>query len=644
MRILILALLSVNSLVLGQTTNHVFKAAKATTGTGLHKEKVWWISWDLNNDGKNADILTKGVSGTFTSPSGYKYHITLSDAKVYNGTTLTTDNIKSDVTTSWDGNSFRFGYSGFSIPDIFAINNGGNARKANFKLKIERENPITGVKGKPKGIVIAGSESLATSEYYILTSEDANSKVKIIDKYIHNNNWANFSLCATTSNSGKTIRANGGGDYKGDVMLYAENTANVSIELKGNGQQHISLGFIEELDYNDKPISSIPTTNYGEAFHLMETSISNTTTADGNICLTTNNNETDLNNGLLTPFTAPKFMMLGNEIGADSGATSTDDDDSIPTEFDKLNQYFILDYNNQTDLPGYINMWVDANRNGVYESSEKALFPINPETKSNILVNLKKYYNLIAGNDYHIRLRISSAENLGPTGFAPDGEVEDYVFEIAEKPNDIAGTVFLDKDGGVPNGVPMANIEVRLTKEGDASFAQSFFTNEDGEYLFYNLYDGKYTIQIIKPSDKEHISSTDNTPLDGQTTVAIIKDAEQNFVNIDFGLYSNVCFRPAATLTDGLPTEHGISALNRIESNLDGWPKNINGAWTALESKTKGFVINRVAADSEADGGQVPSIKNPVQGMIIYDTTNNCLKIFNGTSWKCFNQLACPQN
>lgn len=66
------------------------------------------------------------------------------------------------------------------------------------------------------------------------------------------------------------------------------------------------------------------------------------------------------------------------------------------------------------------------------------------------------------------------------------------------------------------------------------------------------------------------------------------------------------------------------------------------GAWAALESKNTGFVINRVVADLESNGGQIPSIENPVKGRIVYDTTNNCLKIYNGTKWSCYDNIACP--
>lgn len=65
-----------------------------------------------------------------------------------------------------------------------------------------------------------------------------------------------------------------------------------------------------------------------------------------------------------------------------------------------------------------------------------------------------------------------------------------------------------------------------------------------------------------------------------------------------------------------------------------------NGAWTALEAKTKGFVINRIATTA-----LVNAIADPKEGMMVYDEEADCLKInTTGTSagWKCFNVQTCP--
>lgn len=94
------------------------------------------------------------------------------------------------------------------------------------------------------------------------------------------------------------------------------------------------------------------------------------------------------------------------------------------------------------------------------------------------------------------------------------------------------------------------------------------------------------------------------------------------------------CFRPATTTGTTLVTNHGITALARAGGATTDWPGKIKGAYTALDAKTKGFVINRVPTASLA------SI-TPVIGMLVYDTTVNCLKMYDGTGWYCYTKQSC---
>lgn len=48
---------------------------------------------------------------------------------------------------------------------------------------------------------------------------------------------------------------------------------------------------------------------------------------------------------------------------------------------------------------------------------------------------------------------------------------------------------------------------------------------------------------------------------------------------------------------------------------------------------TKGFVITRTAHTSIAE---------PVIGMIIYCTLDNCVEIYTAAGWKCFTEPGCP--
>ncbi len=93
-----------------------------------------------------------------------------------------------------------------------------------------------------------------------------------------------------------------------------------------------------------------------------------------------------------------------------------------------------------------------------------------------------------------------------------------------------------------------------------------------------------------------------------------------------------------------IPILHGITALNRANSKNGNWPSVRQSGWTVLEAKTKGFVINRVAFDPANGNPQDIPAANFVEGMMVYDTTNHCLKIYDGEKWGCLSTQTCPNN
>lgn len=101
-----------------------------------------------------------------------------------------------------------------------------------------------------------------------------------------------------------------------------------------------------------------------------------------------------------------------------------------------------------------------------------------------------------------------------------------------------------------------------------------------------------------------------------------------------------ICYKP--TRTDGtiLNTSHGITSLNRAGADNSNWPMVRKGAWTALESKTKGFVPNRL---TDAQIAAIPAA-SLLEGMMVYNITADCLQINTtgtATGWKCYNVQTC---
>lgn len=90
---------------------------------------------------------------------------------------------------------------------------------------------------------------------------------------------------------------------------------------------------------------------------------------------------------------------------------------------------------------------------------------------------------------------------------------------------------------------------------------------------------------------------------------------------------AGICTNPGAFDAAGLPSTTGISNLVGFTGATTGWPANVPNGHVVIESKNKGFVITRVSSSA--------AILNPVEGMLIYDIAAACVKLYNGTDWKC---------
>ncbi|MBB4805262.1 hypothetical protein HNP38_000534 [Chryseobacterium defluvii] len=83
------------------------------------------------------------------------------------------------------------------------------------------------------------------------------------------------------------------------------------------------------------------------------------------------------------------------------------------------------------------------------------------------------------------------------------------------------------------------------------------------------------------------------------------------------------CTQPFAA---GTPDSFTLIGITSQAKQLN-WPETVPNSFISMESKNKGFVITRVASQA--------SITDPKEGMVIYDISAGCIKIYNGTIWKC---------
>lgn len=97
------------------------------------------------------------------------------------------------------------------------------------------------------------------------------------------------------------------------------------------------------------------------------------------------------------------------------------------------------------------------------------------------------------------------------------------------------------------------------------------------------------------------------------------------------------CYEPGTVSGLGTDTKMGITLLKRAgNTSSDNWPMVRKSGFVALESNSRGFVITRI------DKANLGNIASPQEGMMVYDNTDKCLKIYSDGAWKCFSQIACP--
>lgn len=137
----------------------------------------------------------------------------------------------------------------------------------------------------------------------------------------------------------------------------------------------------------------------------------------------------------------------------------------------------------------------------------------------------------------------------------------------------------------------------------------------------------KFEIKLQGTNGSSNNFKSDSSPIFG--------DAYYPSTN-NYTIQECACYNTANTATVGIDANHGITLLKRGGASNGDWPMVRKSAHTVLESNTKGFVLTRLTT------AQVNAVVSPQEGMMLYDTDAKCLKLYNGTTWSCFNTPTCP--
>ncbi|WP_045858509.1 LruC domain-containing protein [Teredinibacter purpureus] len=128
-------------------------------------------------------------------------------------------------------------------------------------------------------------------------------------------------------------------------------------------------------------------------------------------------------------------LFLGQQVTAEpnayaSNGSGIDDNDGVNfVTGSEAGQSAIVEV--ESSATGYLNAWVDWDRDGEFDSDEQTITAKAVNAGQNIVV-----YGVPTwaepGSTWS-RFRISSQQNVGPTGGVSDGEVEDYKIDVAEQ-------------------------------------------------------------------------------------------------------------------------------------------------------------------------------------------------------------------
>jgi uncharacterized repeat protein (TIGR01451 family) len=146
----------------------------------------------------------------------------------------------------------------------------------------------------------------------------------------------------------------------------------------------------------------------------------------------------------------------GDDIDGSTNASKFDDEDGVRLNNLPLDNQTVFTHT-PTNLSvttfgtGFLSAWLDLNKNGVFDTTEKVLSDLqitNPSVLTSV-IPITIPGTATAGNTA-IRFRFSAATGVGATGLTATGEVEDYQIAIARYDYGDAPSSFGDASHDIP--------------------------------------------------------------------------------------------------------------------------------------------------------------------------------------------------
>lgn len=386
------------------------RAQYADLGSGTLKNQIWWLDW-------SGFAIAEGASRTIQTNNGLTITVTFSN--------VTSNFLQPSVMNTWPGAMLHmlYDFSDAGIhPALYDAVSGYISAGSHFKLTVGVSRNNTPINFT---LVTADAEGSNTGE---TTTFQTNGSAWSIIELIRNSGQTIDPVtgCGTQTaaihdthenpNSPSAIGQNpiiathntGVGPLTLDVTIDHASTI---------GGMGVAFGILESADRGDLPAT------YGTAEHELLYSMTSPCNYLPPLPQTTQ--VTNLKIGTVPPDPDPVQTADDNAVGVDEDGIS-----SFPVYNNNGSYTLIVPVGNATGADAYLTGWFDFNRNGRFDPGESvtATVPNNAASATLSWTGLPTWLPTGTAAGYGFRLRLSSdqQQTQSATGYARDGEVEDY--------------------------------------------------------------------------------------------------------------------------------------------------------------------------------------------------------------------------
>jgi len=383
-------------------------AQYADLGGGAQTKSIWWLNWA-------GFTLQEGASRTFNTNEGLTVQVTFSNVSQHVPVPFIMDTY---------GGSLLYLLYNFSDPTVKpALYDQLSSINFNYTLTITASRnglpvPFTIVTADAEASFMGETSTLQTNGGNWQTIEFYRNSTQINDPLA---GCGTQTVAITNTYDGSTSIPQQIGQCP---VISTQSPATGPLVIQTNsdhggtlGGMALAFGVFESVDRGDLPLS------YGTAWHKLLYTRSNP--CNFNPPYPTLNQITNLHIGL---------------VPGDPDPIQYDNDDSIGVDEEGVSTFPAYNYNgsysvnvvvtNTTGAGAWLTGWFDFNRDGTFEPGESvtALVPNNAASITLTWTGLPPNLPQGAATGYGFRFRISSDQlaSQNATGYAPDGEVEDY--------------------------------------------------------------------------------------------------------------------------------------------------------------------------------------------------------------------------